>query len=348
MTQPPPGRPMVPEDLFRIRFVSDPQLHPDARRVAFVVTTLSEARDEYLSTIWVVDVDGGDARPFTRGPRRDTAPRWSPDGRWLAFVSEREKKGKGQLHVMPADGGEPVRLTDLRPGVASPAWSPDGRLARLRLAGRRVGGADGRGGARALQAAPDHRRAQVQVERRGLRLRPARAGLRGLRGRRVRPASSRPARSTVTIRRGRPTASTWRSCPPATPDRDEDGAADVFTVPVGGGEARRLTRTEGPVSWPAFSPDGRAVAYVGHTDARGVSRHHRLYVVPADGGAPVCLTARFDRNCEPTDGRGEPAVARADGRAPVPGGGRGRRATSTGSRRRAAALRSGSSAAPAR
>ena len=70
-------------------------------------------------------------------------------------------------------------------------------------------------------------------------------------------------------------------------DRDEDGAADVFTVPVGGGEARQLTRTEGPVSWPAFSPDGRTVAYVGHTDARGVSRHHRLYVVPADGGAPV-------------------------------------------------------------
>ena len=123
----PARRPMVPEDLFRIRFVGDPQFHPAGRRVAFVVTTLSEARDEYLSTIWVVDVDGGDPRPFTRGPRRDTAPRWSPDGRWLAFVSEREKKDKGQLYLMPADGGEAGRLTDLRPGVGSPAWSPDGR-----------------------------------------------------------------------------------------------------------------------------------------------------------------------------------------------------------------------------
>ena len=72
MTQP-AGRPMVPEDLLRIRFVSDPQLHPDGRRVAFVVTTLSEARDEYLSTIWVVDVDGGDPRQFTRG-RGETPP----------------------------------------------------------------------------------------------------------------------------------------------------------------------------------------------------------------------------------------------------------------------------------
>ena len=104
MTQP-TGRPMVPEDLFRIRFVGDPQLHPDGRRVAFVVTTLSEARDEYLSTIWVVTRTAATRALHPRAAARQ-APRWSPDGRWLAFVSEREKKGKGQLHVMPADGGE--------------------------------------------------------------------------------------------------------------------------------------------------------------------------------------------------------------------------------------------------
>src|SRR5262249_5115378 len=126
MTQP-ARRPLAPQDLFRIRFVSDPHFHRGGRRIAFVVTMLSEARDEYLSNVWVVDVDDGEPRQFTRGPRRDTAPQWSPDGRWLAFVSEREKKGKGQLHVMPADGGEAVRLTDLKAGVTSPAWSPDSR-----------------------------------------------------------------------------------------------------------------------------------------------------------------------------------------------------------------------------
>src|SRR5262249_4654267 len=62
------ARPMVPEDLFRIRFASDPHVHPNGRRVAFVVTTLSEARDEYLSNIWIVDMEGGEPRPFTRGP----------------------------------------------------------------------------------------------------------------------------------------------------------------------------------------------------------------------------------------------------------------------------------------
>ena len=121
--------------------MSDPRISPDGRRVAFVVTVLSEERDEYLSNIWVVDTAGGEPRRFTTGPGRDTAPRWSPDGAWLAFLSEREAKAKPQLHVMPADGGEPVRLTDLPHGVSAPAWSPDS--ARLAFVSR-VGPAPGR------------------------------------------------------------------------------------------------------------------------------------------------------------------------------------------------------------
>jgi dipeptidyl aminopeptidase/acylaminoacyl peptidase len=69
------GRGMVPEDLTRIQFVTDAQLSPDGRRVAFVVTSLSEERDEYLSNIWIVGVEGGAPRRFTAGPRRDLEPR---------------------------------------------------------------------------------------------------------------------------------------------------------------------------------------------------------------------------------------------------------------------------------
>ena len=87
-----PSRGMVPADLTRLRFVSDARVSPDGRTVAFVVTTLSEERDEYLSQIWLVDAAGGEPRRFTAGPRRDTVPRWSPDGTRLAFVSEREAR----------------------------------------------------------------------------------------------------------------------------------------------------------------------------------------------------------------------------------------------------------------
>jgi dipeptidyl aminopeptidase/acylaminoacyl peptidase len=292
---------MVPEDLLRIRFVSDPQLHPDGRRIAFVVTTLSEARDEYLSTIWVVDVDGAVPRPFTRGPRRDTAPRWSPDGRQLAFVSEREPKGKGQLYVMPADGGEPVRLTDLRPGVASPAWSPDGRwLAFV----SRVGG---------WQEPTDEEERERSKPPRIIDVLKYKSNGVGF-------IYDRPQKIFVVSLDGEPaqqlTVGVFDDHHPSwAPDsrrvafvsarhaaRDEDLAADVFTVSVEGGEPRQLTRTEGPVSWPTFSPDGGTVAYVGHSDPRGVSRHHRVYTVPVDGGLPVCLTASLDRNCEPLMG----------------------------------------------
>jgi Tol biopolymer transport system component len=123
-------RGMVPQDLTRISFVTDAQISPDGRRIAFVVTSLSEERDEYLANIWIVDAAGGEPRRFTAGPRRDVEPRWSPDGTRLAFLSERTPKEKLQLYVMPADGGEPTRLTSLENGAGSLAWSPDGaRLA---------------------------------------------------------------------------------------------------------------------------------------------------------------------------------------------------------------------------
>ena len=80
-------RAMIPQDLTRIRFISDPQVSPDGQRVAFVVTTLSEEQDEYLANIWLVDTAGGAPRRFTTGPGRDTTPRWSPEGARLAFVS---------------------------------------------------------------------------------------------------------------------------------------------------------------------------------------------------------------------------------------------------------------------
>ena len=141
----PAPRAMIPQDPTRIRFVSDPRIAPAGRTVAFVVTTLSEEKDEYLSNIWMVSTAGGEPRRFTTGPRRDTAPRWSPDGSRLAFISERDAKKKGQLYVMPATGGEPVRLTcrvhRRRDGRVSPVPDPDDLRDALRRAAARAEGA---------------------------------------------------------------------------------------------------------------------------------------------------------------------------------------------------------------
>ncbi len=116
---------MQPTDLDALRSLTDPAVQPGAGAVAFVVTTTNLDDDRYESSIWIRR-DGEQARPFTSG-RKDRHPRWSPDGRTLAFLrpGDDEKRG-AQLAVMPADGGEATVLTDAELGISSFEWSPDG------------------------------------------------------------------------------------------------------------------------------------------------------------------------------------------------------------------------------
>ena len=133
------SRSITIEDLYAIQFLSRPRISPDGRRVAFVVTTIDEGKHEYRSSIWVAPTEGGDATRFTGGTANAHSPCWSPDGRWLAFVTDREGelpgkdakeqkkqgKGKGQIWLIPSDGGEAHQLTFMPHGASNPTWSPD-------------------------------------------------------------------------------------------------------------------------------------------------------------------------------------------------------------------------------
>ncbi|MDE0120844.1 MAG: S9 family peptidase [bacterium] len=114
---------MQPTDLSLITSVSDPQIHPDGHRIAFVATTIDLDKDRYRSSLWLWD---GEARQITFGDG-DSAPRWSPDGGSLAFVRKGpERTDPTQLAIMPADGGEARVITSFELGVQAPLWSPDG------------------------------------------------------------------------------------------------------------------------------------------------------------------------------------------------------------------------------
>src|SRR5579883_2975819 len=157
------ARSITIEDLYHIKFVSRPRISPDGQRVAFVVTRIDERKHEYRSAIWLSPADGGEARVFTAESKATSSPSWSPDGRWLAFVSDREgtatgkdekaRKEQGEplpkvrvidrlwyrldgvgfiyerrshLFLLDIAGGEPQQLTDGDWDDRDAAWSPDG------------------------------------------------------------------------------------------------------------------------------------------------------------------------------------------------------------------------------
>ncbi|HXK60028.1 MAG TPA: S9 family peptidase [Acidobacteriota bacterium] len=118
-------RPISFEDFISLDAVSDLQLSPDGRLAAFVVTDYSLQANRANSDIWIVDVRSGkEARRLTRDAASDSQPRWSPDGRQLAFVSSRNNST--QIYVMPATGGEPKKVSDLEISPTNLTWSPDG------------------------------------------------------------------------------------------------------------------------------------------------------------------------------------------------------------------------------
>src|SRR6267378_2009828 len=125
--QPAPSpRPITVDDYFRIRAVHDPQLSPDAQSVAYVVKTAILKTDKNEERIWMVPRSGGDAIALTAEGVSSSHPRWSPDGKSIAFLSERNE-GQTQVWLLSLRGGEAQRLTDTPQDVEDFAWSPDGR-----------------------------------------------------------------------------------------------------------------------------------------------------------------------------------------------------------------------------
>lgn len=114
---------MTPDDLSRLNVPTDPRSSVHGTRTVFVVSTPQIDEDRNFRRIWMRDGDG--VRPFTEGPG-DFAPRWSPDGKHLAFLRRKDEKDKPQVAVMPADGGEPRVITDFTFGVEELEWSPNG------------------------------------------------------------------------------------------------------------------------------------------------------------------------------------------------------------------------------
>jgi dipeptidyl aminopeptidase/acylaminoacyl peptidase len=130
ITAMPQKRAITEKDLFDFRWVANPQVSPDGGRVAYTQVVVDDKKTGYETSLWTVATAGGATPVRMTGGKHDSSPRWSRDGRHLAFVRAGEKDGKPlppQIALLPLEGGEARNITDLPKGAAGPVWSPDGK-----------------------------------------------------------------------------------------------------------------------------------------------------------------------------------------------------------------------------
>lgn len=272
-----------PEDAHRLKAVADPDISPDGKRVAYAVVATDVEADKPVSAIWVAPLDGSvPPRRFSDGSA-DRSPRWSPDGKWLAYLSSNGNPGRDDhVRLAPLDGGAPQPLGELPGPVLQFAWSPDS--ARL---------------AAVCRTGVPHPEGQTAAEKNAPR------AVRGL-GARLDGVGWQDGRRHIflldvdtgdakQVTRGdhdnvEPSFSPDGSLLAFSSDRhaerdDRQFRGDVWTMPAGGGRATRLSGGKGRASHPAFSPDGSLVAFAGQ-DSDSWDADPAIFVVPADGGSP--------------------------------------------------------------
>jgi dipeptidyl aminopeptidase/acylaminoacyl peptidase len=293
-------RPLKADDIYNLREVRDPQRSPDGKWVAYTVTTAVKETDKNNTDVWMVSWDGSQQIQITSTPDGESSPRWSPDGKYLSFVSSRMGAKTGQIWLLNRGGGEAMKLTDVKGGVSDYAWSPDSK--RLALVVE-----DPDPSAKDADETKDEKKTPkpIVIDRYQFK-----ADIRGfLRGERTHLQLF-----DIAAKKAEPlTTGSFNEEDPAwspdgtriaflrrhgTGDVDRMPERDLFVIDARPGSApRQLTKTtveeHGPVGW---SPDGRHIAYLlGDEVKNSAYDQAQIAVVPAAGGAAKILTGTLDR-----------------------------------------------------
>src|SRR6185436_18551173 len=289
-------------DIMKFVWIAEGQISPDGRQVAFTRVVINEAKDDYETSLWIVPADGSASpRPLTSATR-DSSPRWSPDGRTIAFVRSLEKDGKpqpAQIFVLPLDGGEARPVTDLARGAGAPAWSPDGRRIAFSSSmkdGDTTSPPPPKSDVRVITSAvyrangggwndPD-RESHIWVTE-------------------VKSGGEIAKATQLTSGKYSEGGHAW------APDGlkiyftstrvDEpyffQSDSDLYSVPAGGGEISKVASISGSIGGPRPSPDGKWIAFNGTLYGAAERSYDQsdLFVAAADGsGSPRNLTVKYD------------------------------------------------------
>jgi dipeptidyl aminopeptidase/acylaminoacyl peptidase len=323
-------RPITEKDFLKFKWVADPQIAPDGRRVAYVLVEVNEKEDRYDTSLWLVGTDGADTpRRLTSGPR-DGAPRWSPDGRTLAFTRSAGSDPQ-QIYLLSLDGGEGRQLTNLPHGTSAAVWSPDGKTIAFNST------AKPEDIERKKKGEKEEKQSDVRIITRAIYRfngagfleadRPSHIWTVPVDPNRLEPAEARQLTSGK-YSEGDITWSADSSKIYFVSDRVDEpyyypADSNAYSVSASGGEPQLLIDINGPVNDPTPSPDGTRFAFSGFFNPARVQSHQQNDLLVFAGGRAALLTEKYDYEIgssvagdqhPPRGGGGQPLVWTPDGR----------------------------------
>jgi dipeptidyl aminopeptidase/acylaminoacyl peptidase len=295
------------DDMIGMHRVADPKISPDGQWIAYAVSTPDMDANRNAGNIWAVRTSGGEAVQLTSG-EHDSSPVWSPDGKTLAFISSRG--GNSQVYLLPMEGGEAREFTHLSTGADIVKFSPDGKNIAFTSAVYPDCKDD------ACNKARDEEKEKSKVKAHAYDQLLYRHWTHWFEGKRAHlfivavEGNSAPRDLTPGANydvppdeRGGPEDINFSPdgseiCFTAITDKVEATSTngDLFLVPVSGGEAKRITSNPGFDGAPAYSPDGRYIAYHSQLTPAYESDRWRLMLYDRQSGKSQSLTDNFDRS----------------------------------------------------